>query len=36
MSARTHLEWPGWATWALVLVALTCLASIGATLNDIW
>lgn len=30
------INWPGWATWALVLVMLTALVTLAATLNDIW
>jgi hypothetical protein len=33
---RPKLEWPRWATGALVLVFLTTIATIAATLNDIW
>jgi hypothetical protein len=28
--------WPKWATWALILVVLTSLLTIAATINDIW
>jgi hypothetical protein len=31
-----EIDWPGWATPALVLVVLTSLVTIAATLNDIW
>ena len=30
------LAWPWWATWALVAVVVTSLATIAATINDIW
>lgn len=30
-----RLSWPGWATWALIAVALTCIATVAATLYDI-
>lgn len=36
MSGKRNLEWPNWATWAIVGVVLTCIATVGATLNDIW
>jgi hypothetical protein len=31
-----NLEWPGWATIALIATALTALLTIAATINDIW
>jgi hypothetical protein len=36
MSGKSHLQWPAWASWAVVGIVLTCVATIGATLNDIW
>jgi hypothetical protein len=33
---QQDLEWPRWATWALIAVVLTSLLTIAATLNDIW
>jgi hypothetical protein len=30
------LDWPPWATWAIVAVALTSIVTIAATINDIW
>ena len=30
------LEWPAWATWALIAIALSSVATVAATLNDIW
>ena len=33
---KKSLEWPAWATLTLVATVLTCLVTIGATLNDIW
>jgi hypothetical protein len=35
MSTLRKLAWPGWANWALALVIITSLLTIGATLNDI-
>jgi hypothetical protein len=35
-SEKQPLEWPKWATLTLMLIALACLATVGATLNDIW
>lgn len=34
--AHAKLEWPKWATVALLMVVLTSAATIAATLNDIW
>jgi hypothetical protein len=31
-----HLEWPAWATWALIGVFITAVVTIAATINDIW
>jgi len=33
---ESRLDWPNWATGALVLVVLTSILTIAATLNDIW
>jgi hypothetical protein len=33
---QAKIEWPGWSTAALLLVVLTSLVTIAATLNDIW
>jgi hypothetical protein len=35
---RDHprLEWPEWATWALLGVIVTAVVTIAATNNDIW
>jgi hypothetical protein len=30
------LEWPKWASLAVVAVAATILLTIAATINDIW
>jgi hypothetical protein len=30
-----RLSWPWWSTWALLAVALGCVATIAATLYDI-
>jgi hypothetical protein len=30
------LSWPGWATWAFLLVVASCIGTVAATLNDIW
>ena len=35
MSTVPKLAWPRWANWALALVIITSLLTIGATLNDI-
>jgi hypothetical protein len=35
MSTLPKLTWPRWANWALALVIITSLLTIGATLNDI-
>lgn len=29
------LEWPAWATWALVGVIVSAVLTVAATLNDI-
>ena len=34
--SKAHEHWPRWANWALIAVALTSLATIGAAINDIW
>ena len=31
-----RLDWPQWATVSLVLVVLTSILTVAATLNDIW
>jgi hypothetical protein len=31
-----RLETPAWYIWTLLAVAVTALATIAATLNDIW
>jgi hypothetical protein len=36
MADRTGMEWPQWANWALVGIAVSALLTIAATLNDIW
>ena len=30
------IEWPSWATWALIAILLSSVATVAATLNDIW
>jgi hypothetical protein len=30
------LEWPAWSTWAVIAIVLSSVATIAATLNDIW
>jgi hypothetical protein len=30
------LEWPGWASIAVVATVLTAILTIAATINDIW
>jgi len=30
------LVWPSWSTWAVVAIVLCSIATIAATLNDIW
>jgi len=35
MSTSQKLAWPRWATWALLLVIVTSLLTIAATLDDI-
>jgi hypothetical protein len=30
------LEWPAWATWALIAVLVSSIVTIAATINDIW
>lgn len=30
------IEWPRWATFALVATVLTSILTLAATLNDIW
>ena len=35
MNTLPKLAWPRWANWALALVIITSLLTIGATLNDI-
>jgi hypothetical protein len=37
MKSRKHpIEWPQWATWALVAVCLAAIVTFAATINDIW
>lgn len=36
MATKTNLLWPAWATWALVIVVITCLLTIYAVLRDIY
>jgi hypothetical protein len=31
-----RLPWPAWSRWALLAVVVTALATIAATINDIW
>jgi hypothetical protein len=31
-----QILWPRWASWALIIVVVTSLITIAATLNDIW
>lgn len=31
-----QLLWPKWATWTLIIVVVTSLITIAATINDIW
>jgi hypothetical protein len=33
--ATDRLSWPWWGSWALVLVAATCVLTVAATLYDI-
>jgi hypothetical protein len=33
---QAELDWPAWSTWALVIVVITSLLTVAATLNDIW
>lgn len=33
---KGKLEWPEWATWALLAVVGTGVITIAATINDIW
>jgi hypothetical protein len=33
---KAAMDWPTWASWALIAVTLTSLLTIAATLNDIW
>ena len=35
-SPDEQIEWPSWATWALMGVVLTAIVTVAATLNDIW
>ena len=35
-SSEHHLDWPKWATWALVAVLVSALVTIAASINDIW
>jgi hypothetical protein len=35
MKGSDHL-WPKWASWALAAVVICSLATIVATINDIW
>jgi len=30
------LERPAWSTWAVIAIVLSSVATIAATLNDIW
>jgi hypothetical protein len=30
------LEWPRWSNWAVIAIVLGSIATIAATLNDIW
>lgn len=30
------LEWPVWATWALVATVVSAAVTVAATINDIW
>jgi len=30
------IGWPAWANWALVAILVSAIATIAATLNDIW
>lgn len=32
---RNRIEWPKWATVALLVVMITSIATVAATLNDI-
>jgi hypothetical protein len=36
MAGPARISWPWWATWALVAVIVSSLATVAATLNDIW
>ena len=31
-----ELEWPKWATLAMLGIAVTAVVTIAATINDIW
>jgi hypothetical protein len=35
-SKHPKLEWPWWATWALLAIGVTSLATVAAAINDIW
>ena len=35
-TAAIAVEWPSWATWALVAILLRAIATVAAALNDIW
>ena len=30
------MDWPQWATWALLAVVVTSIVTIAAAINDIW
>ena len=36
MKDEHSLEWPRWASIALIAVAVTAALTIAATINDIW
>jgi len=36
MNAKSNIEWPRWANLALVVIVLTSVTTIVATINDIW
>jgi hypothetical protein len=34
--AKHSIEWPAWSTYALLVVVVGSLATVAATLYDIW
>jgi len=35
MTAKA-MQWPAWSTWVLAAILLSSIATVAATLNDIW